>query len=76
MTLTGNITLTSLTNIGNGQSATFIMTQDATGNRLLTSTWKFASNVRTLSTSANAIDMVSVFYTGNVYYASLSRGFL
>ena len=75
MTLTGNITLNSLSNVTTGQTATFIMTQDATGNRLLTSTWKFASNVRTLSTAANATDMISVSYIGNTYYASLIRGF-
>jgi hypothetical protein len=75
MTLTGNITLNSLSNVTTGQTATFVMTQDATGNRLLTSTWKFASNVRTLSTAANAIDMISVSYIGNTYYASLIRGF-
>jgi len=76
MTLTGNITLNSLANVNTGQTATFVISQDATGNRLLTSTWKFASNVRTLSTAANAIDMISVSYIGNTYYASLIRGFL
>jgi hypothetical protein len=75
LTLTGNITLNSLTNVATGGSATMILTQDATGNRLLTSTWKFAGNSRTLSTAANSVDIVSVFYDGTSYYASLTTGY-
>lgn len=75
-TLTGNITLNTLANAVAGTSVTIILTQDGTGNRLLTSNMKFAGNVKTLSTAANSIDIMGVFYDGNTYYASLSKGYV
>jgi hypothetical protein len=75
MTLTGNITFSSITGIAAGQSATFILTQDATGSRTLTSTMRFAGGGKTLSTAANSIDIISVFYDGSNYYAVLSKGY-
>jgi hypothetical protein len=76
MTLTGNITFSSIGNIAAGQSAVFIMTQDATGNRILTSTMKFAGNLKTLSTTGNSIDVMSVFYDGSTYYSTLTTGYV
>jgi hypothetical protein len=76
MTLTGNITLNAITNIQTGQSMTLILTQDATGSRTLTSTWKYAGGSKTLSTTANTTDIISVFYDGTTYYAVLSKGFV
>ena len=75
-TLTGNITLNALGNAVAGTSATLILKQDATGNRLLTSNALFSGNVRTLSTSANAIDILCIFYDGSTYYASLTKGYV
>ena len=75
MTLTGNITFNSITNTAAGSSATFILTQDGTGGRTLTSTMKFAGGSKTLSTAANAVDIISVFYDGTTYYASLTKGY-
>jgi hypothetical protein len=75
MTLTGNITLDSIGNITAGSSATLILTQDGTGSRILTSAMKWAGGFKTLSTTANAIDIASVFYDGTNYYGSLSRGY-
>jgi hypothetical protein len=75
MTLTGNITLSSLSNVQAGSSATLILKQDGTGNRILTSTMKFASGQKTLSTGANATDIMSVFYDGSTYYATLTTGY-
>jgi len=74
--VTGNITLNTLSNAVSGTSATLILTQDTVGNRLLTSNMKFSGNVKTLSTSANAVDIMSVFYDGNTYYASLTKGYV
>jgi hypothetical protein len=74
-TLTGNITLSSLTNAVAGTSMTIILTQDATGNRLLTSTMKFSGAAKTLTTTASAIDIMSVFYDGTTYYATISKGY-
>jgi hypothetical protein len=75
MTATGNITINSLANVSTGTSATLIITQDGTGGKTLTSTMKFAGGSKTLSTAANAIDIISVFYDGTTYYAALSKGY-
>ena len=75
MTLTGNITFSTINNISSGDSATFVLTQDGTGNRLLTSTMKFAGNLRALSTTANSVDIISVFYSGTTYYATITKGY-
>ena len=76
MLLTGNVTINSLANAVAGSNATLIVTQDGTGGRTLTSSWKFAGGAKTLTTVATATDMISVFYDGSTYYASLSRGFV
>jgi small subunit ribosomal protein S3 len=70
-----NITINALGNALAGSSAVLILTQDATGNRLLSSTMKFAGNSKTLSTAASSIDIMSVFYDGTTYYATLSKGY-
>ena len=75
MTLTGNITINTLTNIIAGQSVTLKIKQDGTGGRTLTSTMKFAGGSKTLSTSSNAIDIVNVVYDGSDYLAALIKGF-
>ena len=74
-TATSNFTLNGLTGAGAGTSATIIITQDATGSRIMTSTMKFAGNSKTLSTTAGSIDIISVFYDGTTYYATLSKGY-
>jgi hypothetical protein len=75
VTINGNITINGFTNPIAGQSITLIITQDTTGSRLLTSTMKFAGGIKTLSTAANSIDVLSIFYDGTNYLASLSVGF-
>ena len=75
VTLTGNVTFSAFSNPVTGQSLTLIITQDATGSRTLTSTMKFSGASKTLSTAANAIDIITVFYDGTNYYASLGKGF-
>lgn len=77
VTLTGNVTFSQFENPVAGQSFTLILKQDSTGNRLLTSNMKFAGNSKTLSTAANAIDIISSVYSNDgVYYASLNKGFV
>lgn len=73
--LTGNITLNSIANVVTGTSLTLILQQDNVGNRLMSSTWKFAGNSKTLTTAANATDIICVFYDGATYYASLTKGY-
>jgi hypothetical protein len=75
MTLTNNVTFNGFTTPVAGESATIIFTQDATGGRTLTSTMKFASGSKTLSTAGGSIDMITVFYDGTNYFASLSKGY-
>jgi hypothetical protein len=75
MILTGNITLNSLANVVTGASATLKLIQDGTGNRTLSSTMKFASGFKTLSTAPNSIDVISVFYDGTDYLATLTTGY-
>jgi len=73
ITATGNFTLNAFANPQSGQTITFIITQDATGSRTLTSTMLFASASKTLSTAANSVDILTVSYVGTTYYASLSK---
>jgi hypothetical protein len=76
VTLTGNVTFSAFTNPIAGQSLTLFVVQDATGSRTLTSTMKFAGGSKTLSTAANAIDIITAYYDGTNYYATLAKGFV
>jgi hypothetical protein len=75
VTLTGNVTLSAFTNAIAGQSLTLFVVQDATGSRTLTSTMKFAGGSKTLSTAANSIDIITAYYDGTTYYATLAKAF-
>jgi len=75
VTLTGAVTFSAFANPVAGQSLTLIVKQDATGSRALTSTMKFAGGTKTLSTAANAVDIISVYYDGTNYWASLGTDF-
>ena len=75
VTLTGNVTFSAFTSPVAGQSLTLIVKQDATGNRTLTSTMKFSGGSKTLSTAANSVDIITVFYDGTNYWASLGKDF-
>lgn len=74
-TLDNNITINGPSNLASGESITLILTQDATGSRTLSSTMLFAGGDGTLSTDANAVDILGIFNDGSNYYASLSTGF-
>ena len=75
-TLTGNITLNAMGGTPQaGQHIIIVLTQDATGNRLLTSTMKWAGGFKTLSTAANSIDIATIWYDGSTYYGALTRGY-
>ena len=76
MLLAGNVTINALANATTGSNATLILTQDSTGTRLLSSTMKFAAGNKTLSTAATSTDIISIFYDGTIYWASLTRGFI
>jgi hypothetical protein len=73
ITLNGNLTLNAFTTPISGQSITLIVNTGGTG-RTLTSTMKWAGGEKTLSTT-NTTDIISVFYDGTNYWASLSKDF-
>ena len=63
LTLGGNRTLASPTNMKPGQSGRIRIKQDATGGRSLSfgANWLFAGGDPTLSSAANAIDVIAYF---------------
>ena len=74
--LSGSITMNSFANAAAGQSITFIIKQPSSGGPYtLTSSFKFAGGTNTLSTAADAIDIMTVLYDGTNYYASLATNF-
>jgi hypothetical protein len=73
ITLNGNLTLNAFTSPLAGQSITLIINTNGT-SRTLTSSWLFAGASKTLSITST-VDIISVFYDGTSYYASLSKGF-
>jgi hypothetical protein len=75
VTATGGITIDSIANAQTGTSMTIKVVQDGTGAHALSSTMKFAGADKTLSTAPNAIDVISVFYDGSDYLASLTKGY-
>jgi hypothetical protein len=76
ITLTGSITLNAFANAETGQSMTMIIKQPSSGGPYtLTSTMNWAGGEKTLSTAADAVDIISVLYDGTNYYASLSTNF-
>ena len=76
ITLGGSITLNALGTPETGDSMTLIVKQPASGGPYtLTSSMLFAGGTKTLSTTANAIDIISVLYDGTTYWASLSTNF-
>jgi hypothetical protein len=82
LTLTGNWAFPGFASPIAGQSVTIIITQDTTGSRTLTTTgitarWAGGANAgnKALSTAANSVDIVTIFFDGSTYYFSLSKGF-
>ena len=76
ITLSGSITLNALGTPETGDSMTLIVKQPSSGGpHTLTSSMLFAGGTKTLSTAANAIDIISVLYDGTNYWASLSTNF-
>ena len=69
ITLTANKTLT-FTGAVAQQSITLIIRQDATGSRIITwptMRWP-AATAPTLTTTANKVDIISVYYDGSDYF--------
>lgn len=78
VTLGGNRTLANPTNLVNGASYLLIIRQDGNGNRTLNfgAAYKFAGgNDPTLSTGANAIDIIAFISDGTNLYGSFQGNF-
>jgi hypothetical protein len=76
ITLTGNITINALGGTpAAGDSVTLVIVQPASGNYTLTSTMKFAGGTKTLSTTSNYIDVLTIYYDGTNYLANLATNF-
>lgn len=77
VTLTANCTFT-LSNPVVGNTYVIVLVQDATGSRTVTwpGTVKFQGGTApTLTTTANAIDVVTLFWTGSQYLANFGGDF-
>lgn len=74
ITLNSALTINAFTSPVAGQSLTLII-NGGTAYTSITSTMKFAGGVKTLTGTANCIDILSVYYDGTTYYASLNKGF-
>jgi len=74
ITLNSALTFNAFNSPVAGQSLTLIIT-GGTSYTSITSTMKFAGGVKTLTGTAGCIDILSVYYDGTNYYASLGKGF-
>jgi len=79
VTIAGNRTLSSATNMVGGGCYVLRVTQDATGSRTLSygTNYKFgAIGAPTLSTAPNKTDIITWYSDGtNLYYTGISQGF-
>lgn len=77
VTLTGNTALAAPTNMQVGVTYYLELVQDATGSRTMSysAPWKFAGGSATLSTAANAVDLISLVYDGTNVFATLNKAF-
>jgi len=74
ITLNSALTLNAFNSPVAGQSLTLIIT-GGTAYTSITSTMKFAGGIKTLTGTSGCIDILSVYYDGTNYYASLGKGF-
>jgi hypothetical protein len=74
ITLNSALTINAFTSPVAGQSLTLII-YGGTAYTAITSTMKFAGGIKTLTGTAGCIDILSVYYDGTNYFASLGKGF-
>jgi hypothetical protein len=74
ITLNSALTINAFTNPTAGESLTLII-NGGTAYTSITSTMKFAGGIKTLTGTAGCIDILSIFYDGTNYYASLGKGY-
>lgn len=77
ITLNGNITIDGFTNASAGDSVTIIIDNGTGGYSLSTNTMMFSNGGDIAITgTSGAIDILTIFYDGTNYYASLGKDFL
>lgn len=74
ITLNSALTINGFTSPQAGQSLTLII-YGGTAYTSITSTMKFAGGVKTLTGTAGCIDILTVYYDGTTYFASLGKGY-
>lgn len=74
VTLNAALTINAFTTPVAGQTLTLII-YGGTAYTSITSTMKFAGGIKTLTATAGCIDILSVYYDGTTYFASLGKGF-
>ena len=74
ITLNSALTINAFTSPLAGQTLTLII-NGGTAYTSITSTMKFAGGIKTLTATAGCVDILTVFYDGTNYWASLGKGF-
>jgi hypothetical protein len=74
ITLNSALTINAFTSPVAGQSLTLII-NGGTAYTSITSTMKFAGGIKTLTGTAGCVDILTVFYDGTNYWASLGKDF-
>lgn len=74
ITLNSALTLNAFTNPTAGESLTLII-YGGTAYTSITSTMKFAGGIKTLTGTAGCIDILSIYFDGTTYFASLGKGY-
>lgn len=74
ITLNSALTINAFTNPTAGESITLII-YGGTAYTSITSTMKFAGGIKTLTGTAGCIDILSIYFDGTTYFASLGKGY-
>jgi len=74
ITLNSALTFNAFNSPVAGQSLTLII-YGGTSYTSITSTMKFSGGIKTLTATSGCIDILSVYYDGTNYFASLGKGF-
>jgi hypothetical protein len=74
ITLNSALTINAFTNPTAGESVTLII-YGGTAYTSITSTMKFAGGTKTLTATAGCIDILTIYFDGTNYFASLGKGY-
>jgi hypothetical protein len=74
ITLNAALTINGFTSAVAGQAITLII-YGGTAYTAITSSMKFAGGIKTLTATAGCIDVLSIYFDGTNYFASLGKGY-